>query len=77
MLIIIYSKRTMSMSYPPRPAYLSPHSIRGGVQRTGSIDIGAGRAARMARPEWARSWDPTKHEYAVTTASTGSVSGAE
>ncbi|EIW58285.1 uncharacterized protein TRAVEDRAFT_167749 [Trametes versicolor FP-101664 SS1] len=71
------SKRTMSMSYPPRPAYLSPHSIRGGVHRTNSIDIGAGRAARMARPEWARSWDPTKHEYAVTTASTGSVSGAE
>ncbi|KAI0820300.1 hypothetical protein BC628DRAFT_1423086 [Trametes gibbosa] len=70
------SKRTLSMSYPPRPAYLSPHSIRGGV-RTGSIDAGAGRAARMARPEWARNWDSSKHEYAVTTASNGSVSGAE
>ncbi|KAI0630828.1 hypothetical protein C8Q77DRAFT_1273249 [Trametes polyzona] len=71
------SKRTLSMSSPPRPAYLSPHAIRGGVHRTGSIDAGAGRAARMARPEWARGWDPSKHEYAVTTASTGSVSGAE
>ncbi|KAH9852644.1 hypothetical protein C2E23DRAFT_824669 [Lenzites betulinus] len=71
------SKRTLSMSYPPKPAYLSPHSIRGSVHRTGSIDAGAGRAARMARPEWARNWDPSKHEYAVTTASNGSVSGAE
>ncbi|KAI0642120.1 hypothetical protein C8Q79DRAFT_918387 [Trametes meyenii] len=71
------NKRTMSMSHPPRPAYHSPHAIRGGVHRTGSIDAGAGRAARMARPEWARNWDPSKHEYAVTVASTGSVSGAE
>ncbi|KAI0731364.1 hypothetical protein C8Q76DRAFT_613704 [Earliella scabrosa] len=65
-------KRTKSMSYPPKPAYLSAHSIRGGVHRTGSIDAGAGRAANMLRPEWARNWDPSKHEYAVTTASTGS-----
>ncbi|KAI1793504.1 hypothetical protein LXA43DRAFT_971848 [Ganoderma leucocontextum] len=72
------SKRTLSVSgYPPRPAYASPHSIRTGVHRTGSVDANAGRAATMARPEWARHWDPSKHEYAVTTASTGSVSGAE
>ncbi|TFK90149.1 hypothetical protein K466DRAFT_574408 [Polyporus arcularius HHB13444] len=64
------SKRAQSMSYPPRPAYLSPHSIRGG--RAPSIDAGAGRAANMARPEWARNWDPSKHEYAVTTASASS-----
>ncbi|KAJ8472501.1 hypothetical protein ONZ51_g8480 [Trametes cubensis] len=71
------SKRTMSMSYPPRPAYLSPHSIRGGIQRSGSIDAGAGRAARMARPEWARNWDSSRHEYAVTTGSASSVGGGE
>ncbi|RPD64197.1 hypothetical protein L226DRAFT_505744 [Lentinus tigrinus ALCF2SS1-7] len=66
------SKRAQSMSYPPRPAYLSPHAIRGGMHRAPSIDAGAGRAANMARPEWARNWDPSKHEYAVTTGSTGS-----
>ncbi|TBU27313.1 hypothetical protein BD309DRAFT_905056 [Dichomitus squalens] len=74
------SKRTMSVSgYPPRPAYGSPHAIRGGASmfRTNSIDAGAGRTAGMLRPEWARNWDPSKHEYAVTTASTGSVNGAE
>ena len=73
----VHSKRSNSMSYPPRPAYLNPHAIRAGVHRSGSIDAGAGRAATMVRPEWARGWDPSKHEYAVTTASTGSVSGAE
>ncbi|KAI0766697.1 hypothetical protein BD413DRAFT_569905 [Trametes elegans] len=71
------SKRTMSMSYPPKPAYINPHAIRGGVHRTGSIDAGAGRAARMSRPEWTRNWDSSKHEYAVTTASTSSVGGLE
>ncbi|PIL25154.1 hypothetical protein GSI_13043 [Ganoderma sinense ZZ0214-1] len=70
------SKRTLSVSgYPPRPAYSNPHSIRQGVHRTGSIDAAVGRAATMARPEWARHWDPSKHEYAVTTGSTGSVGG--
>ena len=74
-----FSRRTMSMSgYPPRPAYGSPHAIRGGgMYRTNSIDAGAGRTAGMLRPDWARNWDPSKHEYAVTTASTGSVNGAE
>ncbi|KAI8996442.1 hypothetical protein BD414DRAFT_477973 [Trametes punicea] len=71
------SKRTMSMSYPPKPAFLSPHSIRGGMHRTGSIDAGAGRAARMTRPEWARNYDPSHHEYAVTTPSASSVGAPE
>ncbi|OSD04796.1 hypothetical protein PYCCODRAFT_1406978 [Trametes coccinea BRFM310] len=71
------SKRTMSMSSPPAPAYLNPHAIRGGMHRTGSIDAGAGRAARMTRPEWARSYDPARHEYAVTTGSASSVGGAD
>ncbi|KAI0687698.1 hypothetical protein C8T65DRAFT_132780 [Cerioporus squamosus] len=53
-----HSKRAQSMSYPPQPAYLSPHSIRSGMHRAPSIDAGAGRAANMARPEWARNWDP-------------------
>ncbi|KAI0369147.1 hypothetical protein BV20DRAFT_968333 [Pilatotrama ljubarskyi] len=69
------SKRTMSMSHPPRPMYLSPHAIRDGVHRAGSIDAGAGRAARMARPEWARNWDSGRNEYAVATESASSVNG--
>ncbi|KAH9940854.1 uncharacterized protein BXZ73DRAFT_42577 [Epithele typhae] len=72
------TKRSYSVSYPPRPAYLNPHSIRMGGQRTGSVDGGSGaRLPTMVRPEWARGWDSSKHEYAVTTASAGSVSGAE
>ncbi|CDO69632.1 hypothetical protein BN946_scf184851.g20 [Trametes cinnabarina] len=71
------SKRALSMSQPPQPAYPSLQALRGGVHRAGSIDAGAGRAARMARPDWARNYDPNRHEYAVTTGSASSVGGAD
>ncbi|OBZ73538.1 hypothetical protein A0H81_05881 [Grifola frondosa] len=70
------NKRAQSVSYPPPPAYGSPMAIREGVHRTGSMNVAGGRAGRVGRPEWARSWDPAKHEYAVTT-STGSVGGQD
>ncbi len=39
----------------PQPAFSDPHSIREGVLR-----------GRQGKTSSADSWDPTKHEYAIT-----------
>ncbi|KAN0129347.1 hypothetical protein V8E53_012831 [Lactarius tabidus] len=52
-----------SQHLPPEPAFSNPHSIRESVVR-----------GRQGKPSWAEGWDPSKHEYAMTT-SEGSVGG--
>lgn len=66
------SARSKSMAYPPPPAFGSPHAIRAGVHRSGSMNAGAGKTGRIGRPDWAHQFDPAKHEYAVTTGSSAS-----
>ncbi|KAA1469085.1 hypothetical protein DENSPDRAFT_927874 [Dentipellis sp. KUC8613] len=46
---------------PPPPAFANPHAIRAGVR------------GRRGVPSWAESWDPSKHEYAVTVGSESSA----
>ncbi|KAF8262001.1 hypothetical protein EI94DRAFT_1744677 [Lactarius quietus] len=53
-----------SQMLPPQPAFSNPHSIRASEVLRG----------RRGKPSWAEGWDPSKHEYAMTT-SEGSVGG--
>ncbi|TFY52469.1 hypothetical protein EVG20_g10537, partial [Dentipellis fragilis] len=46
---------------PPPPAFANPHAIRAGVR------------GRRGVPSWAESWDPSKHEYALTVGSESSA----
>ncbi|EPT00962.1 hypothetical protein FOMPIDRAFT_1049208 [Fomitopsis schrenkii] len=62
--------RAQSLWNPPAPAFGNPHSIRSSLAG-GPRSIGA--SFRPFMKDWAHSYDPARHEYAIAS-STGSVS---